>query len=605
MIPQQLQHLSVAPRWVSWRYEMRRGHRTKVPYGLNERETSVHDAANLAPAPLVATTGMDGIGLVFLPGQPELGVDLDACIKSDGSLEPWADEIVERLDSYTEVSPSGIGLKVFFTGSRVIEGSRKSVKWASGREKDYEIAYYQGGYFTVTGQVWRTRPVREVAEADLYWLLDRIEVHRTNRTAVKAPGSSKLSMDGLPHELRDLIAHGAPEGGRSDQFHHVVCWLGDLGWTDEQITGLLAEFPDGIASKYIGRLPGEVERCLSKRKCKVAHTGKTNAAPDFDGDISKLFAALALADADVKKMADAEFLIPDMIVRGHVAAYVAPANGGKTTIFVYLAERLVAMGMSVYYINVDASPGDLKRHYGHAAKHGYQVIAPDAKDSMSTQDVIERLEIVAGMAGRCDEVVFIVDTLKKFTDVIDKRQAKEFYRLMRAVTVKGATVCLLGHVNKYAGTDGKTIFEGTGDLRNDLDELIYLDVYKDEGNNILEVTTRPDKVRADFKPKSYQIHLNDDRKVVEPSSVIRIRTAEEREILESIKLAILDGNETQKAIVAAVQQSTTHGPKTIRRALHLFTEGANAEIRFRRTGRGTDLVYSLPAEFEDVGNDIF
>lgn len=616
VIPPQLDYLAVAPRWVYWRYETRKGKRTKVPYSINGREVNVHDPVDLSPAPTVARNGIDGIGLVFLPDQPEKGIDLDACIRADKSLEPWAAEIIEHLDSYTEISPSGIGLKVFFTAPSTISGSRKSVKWPSSSDlKEHEIAYYQAGYFTVTAKVWRDRPVRKVDESTVQWILECIETRRKSiRTPEsQGPGPSDRGMpilsarkySTLPASLRRLIETGAPEGSRSEKFHHVVCWMADEGWTPEETSDVLHAHPDGIAEKYVNRLPTEIRRSLGKRKPldleKAAHLPS-----QFNGDIHSLFFDLILTEDDVQKMADAEFLIPNMIVRGHVAAYVAPANGGKTTIFIHLCERLVKMGMTVLYINADGSPGDLKRHYEHAQRHGYKVIAPDAKNGKSTQDVMVRLEAVASAATRCDEFVFIVDTLKKFTDVIDKRQAKAFFKLMRTITVKGATICLLGHVNKYAGEDGKTIFEGTGDLRNDLDELIYLDVFKNEGSNTLEVTTRPDKVRAEFKPKSFLIHLDDGRHVSEPDIAIRILPPEERHLLDAIKTAIQDGHHTQKDIVSSVKQTTPHGDRKIRAALLKHSQEPNQEIEVKRSGRATDLHYSIsePAMFEELVDDL-
>ena len=43
------------------------------------------------------------------------GADLDTCCEADGPLTTWAAEVVQRLASYTEFSPSGTGAKVFFT----------------------------------------------------------------------------------------------------------------------------------------------------------------------------------------------------------------------------------------------------------------------------------------------------------------------------------------------------------------------------------------------------------------------------------------------------------------------------------------------------------
>ena len=40
------------------------------------------------------------------------GIDLDSCMSS-GTIAPWAAVILELLDSYAEISPSGSGLKLF------------------------------------------------------------------------------------------------------------------------------------------------------------------------------------------------------------------------------------------------------------------------------------------------------------------------------------------------------------------------------------------------------------------------------------------------------------------------------------------------------------
>jgi len=309
--------------------------------------------------------------------------------------------------------------------------------------------------------------------------------------------------------------------------------------------------------------------------------------------LGTFFDDLILRSEDVQKMADAEFLIPNMIVRGHVAAYVAPGNGGKTTVFVYLCEQLALLGVDVLYVNVDASPGDLKRHFKHAKLHKYKVVAPDARDGKSCADVIDKLKSLALSDLDLSNHVFIIDTLKKFVDVIDKRMAKELYRLFRSLTVKGATICLLGHTNKYGDQDGKEIYEGTADLRNDLDELIYLDGYKNEANNTLEITTRPDKVRAEFEPKSYIINLV-DRSITEPTSAIKIISKEDRDILDLIKETIRMGNKTQKDIIKHVRLKSELSDRKIRSTLLFHSRSVNPEIIVTLTGRAKDLEYSLP-----------
>ena len=312
-----------------------------------------------------------------------------------------------------------------------------------------------------------------------------------------------------------------------------------------------------------------------------------------DGDIGKLFDDVVLKDEHVQKMADAEFLYPNMIVRGHIGAYVAPANGGKTAIFLYICEKLSAMGLKVLYINVDGSPGDLKRHHKHAKQYGYKVIAPDACDGKSVADVINKFKAIANSNGRCDEYVFIVDTLKKFVDVIDKRQAKGFYNLARSLSVRGATVCFLGHCNKYKDDEGNSIYEGTADLRNDLDEMIYLDSSMNVSSNQLEITTRPDKVRAEFLPISFIIDFNNERKVSQLNNVLKILSKEERELLEHITSAIVAGNHSQKSIVEDVRGKTTVSDKKIREKLLFYSSCDNPKFSVSNTGRAKDLDYRI------------
>jgi hypothetical protein len=310
-----------------------------------------------------------------------------------------------------------------------------------------------------------------------------------------------------------------------------------------------------------------------------------------------LFADMTLKESDVKLMMDAKFLVPNMIVQGHLGAYVAPGNAGKTTIFTYLCEKLASQGVDVQYINVDGSPSDLKRHYEHAARHGYKVISPDATDGgFSYTDVIKRFQMSVKESVDLSGTVFILDTLKKFIDVIDKKQSKELYKLLRSLTVKcGATVCLLGHVNKHPGKDGNTIFEGTGDLRNDLDELIYLDSFKNHQNNTLEVHTRPDKVRADFKSRAFTINLK-DRSVSEADDSLRYVPEVDRKILDLVVAAIFEGkHHTQKAITEFVKERSSHGDKKIHKVLATYGYEAY-RITIKRQGRAKDYFITLTNE---------
>src|SRR5262249_38265023 len=62
----------------------------------------------------------------------------------------------------------------------------------------------------------------------------------------------------------DLIRNGAPEGERSELFQAAVWHLASKGFTVEQITDELGQYPGGIAAKFADRLHAEVTRSVSK-----------------------------------------------------------------------------------------------------------------------------------------------------------------------------------------------------------------------------------------------------------------------------------------------------------------------------------------------------
>ena len=112
-----------SPQWVAWRNEMRNGKITKVPYCSATRQAEADDASTWLPhdqAVLIADAIVNGSGggIGIELGQCGeawiAGVDFDSCCPTvAGIVEPWAATVIERLNSYTEVSPSQTGVKAF------------------------------------------------------------------------------------------------------------------------------------------------------------------------------------------------------------------------------------------------------------------------------------------------------------------------------------------------------------------------------------------------------------------------------------------------------------------------------------------------------------
>ncbi|WP_276256802.1 hypothetical protein [Halomontanus rarus] len=138
--------LAERAQWLCWRAEERDGKQTKVPVNpatgdfastTDDRTWSALEQA----LECAATDAADGIGFVFTATDPLVGVDLDDCRDPDTGepLEP-APTIIERLDSFTEVSPSGTGYHVILEGDLPNGGNRHG---------SIEM-YDQARFFTVT-----------------------------------------------------------------------------------------------------------------------------------------------------------------------------------------------------------------------------------------------------------------------------------------------------------------------------------------------------------------------------------------------------------------------------------------------------------------------
>ena len=197
------------------------------------------------------------------------------------------------------------------------------------------------------------------------------------------------------------------------------------------------------------------------------------------------------------------------------------------------------------------------------------MIAGESMDTM-VQKLIQMNEVDADYS----DIVFFFDTLKKMTDVINKTRAKELYKTLRGLSAKGMTIILLCHTNKYAVANDKLIFEGTVDLRTDVDEMIYL-IHKKNDDGSITVSTETDKVRGTFEPITFEI--SPDREVTQADYVdvltLKKATAQreaDETIIEAITESIQAGEYKQTAITAYCKKEYDIGWRMVERVLNEY-----------------------------------
>ena len=166
--------LKEIPRWLLWRHTKRKKPDgstfwAKVPYQANGKSASTTDPAtwcSYSDAFDAWVLGdFDGLGITL--GADIQGIDLDDCRDPvTGELTDLAQEVLDRIDGYAEVSPSGTGIKLFAKTN--LDASRTK------KEMGVEL-YREGRYFTVTGHVLGEGHLDLSAEVqDLGWLIEKV-----------------------------------------------------------------------------------------------------------------------------------------------------------------------------------------------------------------------------------------------------------------------------------------------------------------------------------------------------------------------------------------------------------------------------------------------
>lgn len=193
-IPSELRELN---QWVCWKYEDRNGKTTKPPlqaksngkllYARSDDPAtwSAFDAAVAAAVRL----NLAGVGLNLWSSDGLTGLDLDHVIDpATGELNPLAREVLERFaGTYTEISPSGTGIRIFCYGKPEHSGK------CSGKVKWLEVySHPSHRYLTVTGNPWPGSVLSVTNQQDaLDWLhtrfMDKDKADSTGGEAAHGP----------------------------------------------------------------------------------------------------------------------------------------------------------------------------------------------------------------------------------------------------------------------------------------------------------------------------------------------------------------------------------------------------------------------------------
>jgi len=217
--PAQLpQYLQRKGKFCLWKYEQNKGRWTKVPYQPRATQygaasTNTAHFTDLREA-MNARAGFDGIGLGIF-GEVA-AIDIDHCINDAGELSKLAQTVIETMDTYTEYSPSGKGIRIIFRAPGFsFDKSRYYINqqdakdpgevWETQQGLEVYIAGATNKYVTVTGNTIRAKDAEE-RSAQVQAILDRYM--RRQDKAAPSPAPASLPVDVSDRELIDIASRG-------------------------------------------------------------------------------------------------------------------------------------------------------------------------------------------------------------------------------------------------------------------------------------------------------------------------------------------------------------------------------------------------------------
>lgn len=301
------QELKTRGAFCLWKYEERNGRRTKVPYQMSGLRAESTDEATFTDFATATghMAGYDGIGIgVF---GDICAIDIDHCV-TGGVLSELAQDIIARMDSYTEYSPSGTGVRILFKAA--LPEYDKDRYYINNRTLGLEV--YVAGctsrFVTVTGNAISGTGIEDRSEALAAVLDQYMKKPERESFRIPAPGSYLSDESVLERayaskqgEKFKALWNGAlPEGKSHSEADAALCamlafWCGG---DTEQMDRLFRQ--SGLYRDKWERddyRNGTLAKAVAMSSDFYRPTGKSSAADDFN-DLQQTVNALTPAEND-------------------------------------------------------------------------------------------------------------------------------------------------------------------------------------------------------------------------------------------------------------------------------------------------------------------
>jgi phage/plasmid primase-like uncharacterized protein len=307
----------------------------------------------------------------------------------------------------------------------------------------------------------------------------------------------------------------------------------------------------------------------------------------------KQFSLNGQSETMKKQMLEDRYVLGRMAILGQFVVFYASPNVGKTLLTIFMIIQAIENGQikaeNIFYINADDTHKGLTFKLTLAEAYGFHMLAPGYNDFDPSKlfGYIKTMIHEETAKGK----VIVLDTLKKFTDIMRKDIASEFGKNMRAFVSHGGTVISLGHVNKHKNPEGKSVYGGTSDITDDADCYYMIEeIQVTEKTKTIRFENRKSRgdvdktatfIYTNEQVTNYQELLDSVRTVSEDEAealaqihAVNSRLSSNKEVMDAITAEIETGNTNKTELINAVNKLTLVSKAKVKRTLDDHT-GSN------------------------------
>jgi hypothetical protein len=307
-----------------------------------------------------------------------------------------------------------------------------------------------------------------------------------------------------------------------------------------------------------------------------------------------------------KNRQDEVFVLAEIALLGQATAIYAAPNCGKTLAVLSLLSDAISdrriNSRRMYYINADDNLAGLIEKVKIAEQFGFHMIGEGYKE-FRAENLLDLQQVMIDTGTAAGSVV-ILDTTKRFTDLMSKKVVSTFTALNRRFVSQGGSVIALAHVNKKKAESGKSVYAGTSDIIDDFDCAYVIEVLDDgteSGKRVIAFENL--KSRGSVEAKVFFSYMSPDcvsgyTELLESfcrmdpedagQAVTASRIDADAPMIAIVKARIQAGSAAKKDLIAALRDQAGHSRGAASSLIERYcgTDPATHLWTFERGARG-------------------